>query len=369
MTTLPLAGIRVLSLAEQYPGPFATMLLADLGADVILVERPAGGDPSRRFPGLFMSLNRNKRSVTLDLKSAQGHADFMRLVDSADAVVEGFRPGMMARLGIGAEALRARKPSLVFASISSMGQTGPNVNIAGHDLSLQAAAGMVDIPLGKEAESALPVLPLADIASGMYAAFGIAAALFARSRSGLGATIDVSMLDSLVSWMTASLVPPMNGVPIRVQPPEDPGYGVFATSDQRQITLSIAGEDPMWSALCGLLGLDQFASLREDERNQRRGEIVPHLRQAVARWPCDLLCKKLEQEKIAFGPVLALAEVLAHPHMVARGMRVDVDGPAGVQKFVRQALIIDGQVGSLVRQAPMLGEHNDQVLGSLPPSH
>ena len=367
MTTLPLAGIRVLSLAEQYPGPFATMLLADLGADVILVERPAGGDPGRRFPGLFMALNRNKRSVTLDLKSEQGHADFLRLVDSADAVIEGFRPGMMARLGIGAEALRARKPGLIFASISSVGQTGPSVNIAGHDLSLQAAAGMVDIPLGKEADTALPILPLADLASGMYAALGIVTALFARTRSGRGAEVDVSMLDSLVSLMTAFLVPPMNGLPIRILPPEDPGYGVFATADRRQITLSIAGEDHMWSALCNLLGLDRFASLGEDERSRRRDEIVPRLREAIAGRPHDPLCEELEARKIAFGPVVGQTAVLDDPQMVARRMRVDVDGPAGVQKFVRQPIIFDGEIGAIVRQAPGLGEHNAEVLGGLPP--
>lgn len=205
MAKLPLAGVRILSLAEQYPGPYATMLLADLGADVILVERPGSGDPSRRFPGLFASFNRNKRSVVLDLKSESGKAEFLQLVDTADVVMEGFRPGVMARLQFGAEALRARKPSLVFVSISSFGQNGPQVGVAGHDLSIQAAAGMIDVPHGQEASLSLPVLPLADISSAMFAALGVVTALFARSRSGRGSEIDVSMLDSLVSWMTPFL--------------------------------------------------------------------------------------------------------------------------------------------------------------------
>ena len=139
--TLPLAGLRILSLAEQLPGPFATLLLADLGADVILVERPKGGDPSRRFPGLFASMNRNKRSVALDLKSPDGREQFLRLVDGADAVLEGFRPGVMQRLGLDADTLRQRKPALVVLSSSSFGQTGPYAHMAGHDLSIQAAAG------------------------------------------------------------------------------------------------------------------------------------------------------------------------------------------------------------------------------------
>ena len=366
MTTLPLAGVRILSLAEQYPGPFATMLLADLGADVILVERPDGGDPSRRFAGLFASLNRNKRSVTLDLKSEQGHAEFLRLVDSADAVVEGYRPGVMARLKIGAEVLRARKPSLVFMSISSFGQNGPSAGVAGHDLSIQGAAGMIDVQPGQEAGFALPVLPLADIASAMFAALGVVTALFARSRSGQGAAIDVSMLDSLVSWMTPFLVPPMNGLPTRALPPEDPGYGLFATSDGRQLTLSIAGEDRMWATLCGLLQLGEFAALGEDERSERRAEITPRLRAAIARWPYGELCTCLETERVAFGPVLPLHEVLQDPQMIVRRMGVDLDHAGGVLHFVRQPLLIDGNAGGVVRPPPELGQHNAEVLGTAP---
>ena len=364
MTTLPLAGVRILSLAEQYPGPYATLLLADLGADVILVERPAGGDPSRRFPGLFAALNRNKRSVTLDLKSAAGHAEFLTLVDSADVVLEGYRPGVMARLKLGAQALQARKPGLIFVSISSFGQTGPGVGVAGHDLSIQGAAGMIDVAPGAEAGFALPVLPLADIASAMFAALGIVTSLFARTRTGAATTIDVSMLDSLVSWMTPFLVPPMNDLPTRALPPEDPGYGLFGTADERQITLSIAGEDRMWEALCGLLKLDQFAHLNEVDRSARGTEITPFLRVAIAQWPCDALCARLEAEKIAFGPVLKLREVLTDAQMRSRRMTLDVASPTGgATKFVRQPLVLNGDIGRVERAVPALGEHNAELLG------
>ena len=363
MTTLPLAGVRILSLAEQYPGPYATMLLADLGADVILVERPAGGDPSRRFPGLFAALNRNKRSVTLDLKSATGHAEFLTLVDSADVVLEGYRPGVMARLQLGADVLQARKPGLIFVSISSFGQPGPGVGVAGHDLSIQGAAGMVDVAPGAEGHFALPVLPLADIASAMFAALGVVTALFARTRNGAGTTIDVSMLDSLVSWMTPFLVPPMNDLPTRALPPEDPGYGLFATADQRQITLSIAGEDRMWEALCGLLKLDQFAALNEVERSARGAEITPLMRVAIAQWPCAALCERLEAEKIAFGPVLKLHEVLTDAQMQSRRMTLDVASPSGgATRFVRQPLVMNGAIGRVERAVPELGEHNAELL-------
>ena len=166
MPSPPLSGIRVLSLAEQYPGPYATMLLADLGADVILVERPGSGDPSRRFPGLFASLNRNKRSIVLNLKNPEDKNVFLQLVDTADVVIEGFRPGVMQRLNLDAAALRQRKPTLIYTSISSFGQHGPLSGVAGHDLSIQAAAGMIKVPIGQESRSAVPVLPMADICIG-----------------------------------------------------------------------------------------------------------------------------------------------------------------------------------------------------------
>ena len=368
MAPLPLTGVRILSLAEQYPGPYATMLLADLGADVILVERPAGGDPSRRFPGLFAAFNRNKRSVALDLKSPQGHADFLRLVDGADVVLEGFRPGVMARLKLGAEVLRARKPALICASISSFGQTGPAAAIAGHDLSIQAAAGLIQVAPGQEAGYALPVLPLADISSAMFAALGIVTALYARQTSGLGSMIDVSMFDSIISWMTPFLVPPVNGLPTRTLPPEDPGYGLFATRDGQQITLSIAGEDAMWRALCDWLGLPQFAQLGVQARSQGAAEIVPLLRQAVASHDHAALCRQLEARHIAFGPVTGLGQVLTDPQLVARRMAVTIDGPNGRQTFVRQPLIMDGAIGSLQRPVPALGQHNAELLPALAPA-
>jgi crotonobetainyl-CoA:carnitine CoA-transferase CaiB-like acyl-CoA transferase len=362
MTTLPLSGVRVLSLAEQYPGPYAGMLLADLGADVILVERPGSGDPSRRFPGLFASFNRNKRSVVLDLKSAQGHADFLKLVDTADVVMEGFRPGVMARLKIGAEELKLRKPELIFVSISSFGQNGPLAGVAGHDLSVQAAAGLVQVPIGQEAQTPLPMLPLGDIASAMFAALGIVTALYARKSSGVGAAIDISMLDSLVSWMTPFLMPPMNNLKTRELPPLDPGYGIFLTADNRQITLSIAGEDNMWKALCSILSLAQFADLNEQDRSVKNKEITPFLRQAIAKQTHDNLYQQLKDASIAFGPVLGLNEVLNDPQMIVRGMTQSLASSEGVQKYVRQPMMMDGQGGVIARPPPSLGQHNAELL-------
>lgn len=363
MATLPLSGVRILSLAEQYPGPYAGMLLADLGADVILVERPGSGDPSRRFPGLFSSLNRNKRSVVLDLKSDEGRALFLELVDSADVVMEGFRPGVMARLNLGAKELRLRKPDLVFVSISAFGQSGPLAGVAGHDLSIQAAAGLVQVPIGQEAQATLPMLPLGDIASAMFAALGVVTALFSRKNSGQGSTMDVSMLDSLVSWMTPFLMPPMNNLETRELPPLDPGYGIFLTADGRQITLSIAGEDTMWTALCGILTLPQFSVLNEKDRSLRSKEITPFLREAILKHSCEILCQQLKEHSIAFGPVLGLDEVLNDPQMVVRGMTQTLETADGVQKYVRQPILMDDQGSVIHRLPPGLGQHNDELLG------
>jgi crotonobetainyl-CoA:carnitine CoA-transferase CaiB-like acyl-CoA transferase len=359
----PLAGVRVLTMAEQLPGPYATMLLADLGADVILVERPKGGDPSRRFPGLFTSLNRNKRSVTIDLKLPEERERFMKLVDSADAFLEGFRPGTVKRLGIDAESLRRRKPGLIYVSISSFGQDGPWVNIAGHDLSIQAAAGMMQVPIGEESRRDVPMLPMADIASGVFAAFGVVAALYGREKNGNGATLDVSMLDSLVSWMTCILGPPLNNLPLRDLPPLDPGYGIYSTKDRKQITLSIAGEDPMWAELCDLLGLKDLANLNEADRSALVAEIDPLVRDAMRQWDHDPLVVELEKRKIAFGPVLGITEALHGPQLEHRRMVQEFSNAGRKQRYVMQPILFDGEQFQLRRGVPQLGQDNKDVLG------
>jgi crotonobetainyl-CoA:carnitine CoA-transferase CaiB-like acyl-CoA transferase len=362
----PLKGYRIISLAEQYPGPYATMILADLGADVIMVERVTGGDPTRRYSGHFESLNRNKRSLALDLKSAEGREAFLRLVDTADVLVEGFRPNVMRRLGLGADELRGRRPELIYVSISSFGQGGPLATVAGHDLSIQGAAGLLEITPGTEDSAGLPRLPLADIASGLFAALGIVTSLLARAKSREGATVDVSMLDSLISWMTPLIVPAINQLTPAPLPPKEPGYGVFATSDGRQITLSIAGEDHLWNELCAVLDLGDLVGLSEADRVARRDEILPRLRAACLQRPIDWLSTHFERHKIAFGPVLHLQEIAEAGQVAARGMISELQAGEGATiKYVRQPLIIDGRGGTIRSAAPRLGQHNDELLREL----
>ena len=234
--------------------------------------------------------------------------------------------------------------------------------MAGHDLSVQGVAGLINVPLGQEAQAIMPWLPLADIASAMFAAISVLSALLTRSRSGQGSTVDVSMLDSLVSWMAPFIVPAINGMMPAPLPPKDPGYGLFGTADDRQITLSIAGEDHMWNALCVLLGLDDLAALTEAQRVERAAEVGPILRRAVASRPLAWLVQQLELRQIAFGPVLSLAEVADGAQVVHRGMIASVPGTNGAIRHVLQPLAIKGLQTPIRCNAPRLGEHTNELL-------
>lgn len=362
-THLPLTGIRVISLAPLYPGPLATMMLADLGADVIQVENPNGGDRTRRFPGHFEALNRNKRSVALDLKAADQRELFLKLVETADVVIEGFRPGVMARLKLTPDVLRERKPDLIFASISSYGQDGPMSQHGGHDLSLQAAAGLIDVRPGTESDTALPRLAISDIASGNAAAFGVVCALLQRERVGHASTLDVSMLDSVVTWMAPYLVPVMNGLQGARLPPTDPAYGIFISQDRVQFSLSISGEDHLWDVLCTELGMDALVGLKEHDRIADRSRIQDTLRMVLASRSMSWLEDMFSQSKIPFGPVRALSEIQDDPQVQARGMVVEfIDAAGKKMRYVRQAVVFDGKRTGVHSRAPQLGEHTAELL-------
>jgi crotonobetainyl-CoA:carnitine CoA-transferase CaiB-like acyl-CoA transferase len=355
----PLDGYRVLSLAEQYPGPMATMVLADLGADVILVERPDGGDPTRRFSGHFEALSRNKRSVALNLKSDRGRELFLDLLEGADVLVEGFRPGVMDRLGLAIPMLRERFPGLVCASISSFGQTGPFRDRGAHDLTIQAATGFVTSLAG--GRPAPTPLPLADISSAMYAALGIVTGLLARTDSGRGVYIDVSMLDCLVSWRSTMLVSALNGLDPAPYPPEDPGYGVFEAADGSLVNLSIAGEDHQWRQLCQELNLPDLGELPEAERNVRAAELDAVLVSAISELDGPSFVARCSSRGVGAGLVAELPSVATNEQVVARGQIVRA-GAQDAPRVVRQPLLFDGEGSEIRCPAPGLGEHTREVL-------
>ena len=350
-------GIRVLSLAEQLPGPFATMLLSDLGADVILVERQSG-DPARAFPSLFDSMARNKRSIAIDLKSCTGSNQFKTLVQKADVVVEGFRPGVMERLGLSYHTLEPINPGLVYASISGFGQSGPYRNRTAHDLSCQGVAGhLFDCSLGNT-----PAIPYGDLAGAMFAAFAVASALFARERTGHGTSIDLSMAEGLVSWITPFLGPALNGhAPIGLR--AEPAHGLFACGDGEVLSLSIAHEDHFWRALCGLLDLPDAVTLQAPQRVARSSELRARVAAILSGDSLANWSGKLDAAGIPWSPVQDLVAVSADPHFKERDLFASLPGEGSRStRFVNQPIKFSRYRTGVRTGAPALGEHTKEIL-------
>jgi crotonobetainyl-CoA:carnitine CoA-transferase CaiB-like acyl-CoA transferase len=305
-----LEGVRVLDFSIWRPGPYATQLLAEVGAEVVKVE-PPGGDPMRAYPGLFAALHADKRSLVLDLKE---RADLERALDlarGADVVVEGYRPGVAARLGVGWEQIRAINPSIVYCSVSGMGQDGPFADAPGHDLSYGAWAGALSPDGGPPA---IPAVPIADLAGGMSAAWAVCAALVRRARTGEGERVDVAMAGVLATWTGAA--PPRLGGDDDA-PRGVPGYGTFATADGRWVALSVLNEDHFWRPLCAELGLAGEAGLSFVERVARLDELQGRLSAAIAGRQRDELVDALLEAGVPVAPVLSRDEMVQVEHFRA----------------------------------------------------
>jgi crotonobetainyl-CoA:carnitine CoA-transferase CaiB-like acyl-CoA transferase len=314
-----LDGISVVDLSVWRPGPYATQLLAGFGAEVLKVE-PPGGDPMRAFPELFASLNAAKRSVRLDLKSDDGRAELLGLAADADVVVEGFRPGVVDRLGVGYRAVRAVNPGIVYCSVSGFGQSGPMADAPGHDLNYMAWAGVLS-PDGEA--PAVPRIPVADLAAGLAAAMAICAACVRRGGNDEGVFLDVAMVDVLATWTGAATN--------RIEGDEHAtraiaGYGTFETADGGFVTLGVLDEAPFWTALCRELGLDAHAGLSFAERAERTAALQPLVAAAVAARGRDDLVRALLAAGVPVAPVLDRPGVLANEHLRARGT-VRGEGP------------------------------------------
>jgi len=348
-----LDGLRVLDLTMWRPGPYATQLLAQHGADVIKVE-PPGGEPMRAFRSHFDLLNQHKRSVVLDLKDDADLARCLELADGADVFVEGFRPGVADRLGVGPAALLARNPRLVYCSLSGYGARGPLSGLPGHDVNYRAYAAAMPADAGPPDADGLPV---ADMAAATMAAFAIAAACLRARATGVGDRIDLGMADVLAHWV-GTVPPPARRAAAGKGPV--PGYGVYPTKDGRRIALGVASEQRLWAAVCRALGLDEHADAPFAERLARVRELDDAVAAAVAALPFDDAVARLTAAGAPVAPVLTRAEMMAHPHFRSRGV---VDG---------------GTVGSLVRTAahpplppgpvPELDEHRGQGWASGPPA-
>ncbi len=303
-----LSGLRVLDLSIWRPGPYATSLLVPLGADVLKVE-PPGGDPMRHYAGLFSSINQGKRSVQLDLKEADDRARGLQLAAQADVLVEGFRPGVLARLGLDEATVRAQNPGIVYCSISGYGQHDPRAALPGHDVNYHAWSGAL-VPEGGTARH-LPPLPTADLAAGLTAAFGICAAVLGRATTGEGASLDISMTDVLTTWTGPAGAREAGGTASGTPPPLIPGYGLFATSDGGQVALGIMNEQHFWAGLCGELGLDEVAALDFAGRCERGDELQRAVGEAIATQPRDALVARLMAAGVPVSPVLDRQGMLA----------------------------------------------------------
>jgi crotonobetainyl-CoA:carnitine CoA-transferase CaiB-like acyl-CoA transferase len=306
-----LDGLTVLDLTMWRPGPYATQLLAQLGADVIKVE-PPGGEPMRMFRSHFDLLNQHKRSVELNLKDAAGRARCLELAEGAEVFVEGFRPGVAERLGVGHEVVRARNPRLVYCSISGYGAEGPLAQVPGHDINYRAyAAAMTQDAVSPDADE----LPVADMSAATMAAFAITAAVLKARESGVGDRIDLGMADVLANWVgTVPTAKERTGAgPVA-------GYGVYKTKDGQKITLGVVSEERLWAATCQALGLAEHAEVPFLERLKRVRELDTAVAEAVARLTRDEAMERLSAAGAPVAPVLSRDEMIGLDHFRLRGV-------------------------------------------------
>jgi crotonobetainyl-CoA:carnitine CoA-transferase CaiB-like acyl-CoA transferase len=370
MTQLPLRGVRILDLSRLLPGPFCTLVLADLGAEVIKVEEPGGGDYLRGLPPLagdtgaqFLALNRDKRSITLDLKNPAGREVVLRLCERVDVVVESFRPGVLDRLGLGWTALSARNPGLVLLSISGYGQDGPLKERAGHDLDYIALAGLLALWQGASAAPAPPPVQLADLCGGgLWGVIGVCAALYARRESGAGRHLDLSMTEGALALLIPQLAAARQA---GVQPRQgegilgggQPNYQVYETSDGQQLAVG-ALEPKFWAALSRALGRPvDFNVLAgpTEERARLTAELRALFRRKTrAEWEALFAAHDACVE-----PALSLAEVPAHPQHAARQIFFTLDDPR--RGALREARTPFGSPEGH-SPAPALGEHTEAIL-------
>ncbi len=325
-----LDGTTVLDLSTQMPGPYCSMILADLGADVIKVEAPAG-DPLRAYPPMFDSVNRGKRSMALDLKTADGKAILGRLAGRADLMLEGFRPGVAARLGVDYASVAKIKPDIIYCAISGFGQDGPYRDRSGHDINYLALGGVLGLEVPIAGRPSPPPVLVSDLAAGQFAAIGLLAALVGRLRTGAGQYIDLSMTDGVVSWVGTELARfhAEGKSPDRPNVTVAPHYEVYATADGEFVALGIVYEDHFWRNLCDLLALPGWRGWNNDARLRRFEEIRGELRRVFFRRTRAEWERLFEGVDVPFAGVASLGEVLENPQFRHRGLFAELPSSAG----------------------------------------
>lgn len=372
----PLAGLRILDLSRVLACPFATMIMAELGADVIKVEQPGTGDETRGFEPFFngvsayyMAFNRSKESITVNLRNPEGQKIVHDLAAKSDVLIENFPVGTLKRYGLDYDSLKAEAPHLVYLSCTGFGQTGPYAAHKGYDTVFMAMGGIMSLTGERGRGPVKPGLPVADLTSGLWAAVALLAALQGRATTGQGSYIDFSMLDGQVSLLTlaAARFFALGEVPARIGT-EHPGRvpsASFLCADGKW--LHITCSDQHWLPLCRTLDLadwgGQVELLKNRGRLDRRDEVMAKLSDAIAQRERDTLCRLLETADVPVGPVNSVDEVLSDPHILARGLIQSFDYPsAGRFPALAVPFKFAGFEDPEVRRPPLLGEHTETVL-------
>ena len=375
----PLAGIRVLDLTRVLAGPFCSMILGDMGAEIIKVEEPGKGDDTRGWPPFsggeatyFLSVNRNKKSLTLNMKAPDGQAILRRLVAKADVVLENFRPGTMERLGFGYDALRKVNPRLIYCAISGFGESGPEASRPGYDLIVQGESGVMDLTGFADGPPVKVGNSVADLVSGMAAAHGVTLALLSRARTGKGQKVEIGMLDVMASLLTyqAGLYWNGGGRPARRgnQHPSIVPYEVFQAQDA-YMTLGVANNS-LFDRMCRAIGREELAKDprfdSEASRVTNREVLVPLLNSIFSTRPASDWLKRLDEAGVPAGRIKTVAEVCDSEHLRARGMFVSLNHPkAGAVTAMGVPIRLWDTPGAAQAPAPLLGQHTDEILTGL----
>ena len=376
MPAQPLEEVKVLDCTQFMAGPYCSLLLADMGADVVKVERPGVGDETRhQAPTIngvaapFLMINRNKRSLVLDLKAPEGQETFRRLVPRFDVVVENFRPGTLEKLGLGYKDLKPLNPSLIYCSISGFGQTGPYRHRGGFDLVAQGMSGIMSVTGIPDGPPVKVGVPITDLAAGMYAANGIMAAYIHRLKTGQGQLVDTSLLEAGVAltfwetgilWATGQSPGPM-GSAHRISAP----YQALRCQD-KLITIGAANQ-VNWERLCRAIGREELVEdprfLTDSLRRQHYQELAEELEATLSKRPAAHWLAQLEEAKVPSGPINTMAEVYADPQIQARDMVVELSHPtAGPIKSIGIPVKLSETPASIRRPPPLLGQHSEEVL-------
>lgn len=376
----PLEGIKVLDLSHALAGPHCSTLLADFGADVYKLETPGTGDIARAWgiplPGgensYFVALHRNKRGISLDLKTERGRELFLDLVEQVDVVLENFRVGTLDRLGLGYEVSKARNPGIVYASISGFGQDGPYRDRAAMDLVVQGESGMISVTGDEDSRGARCGVSIADLTAGMYAALGIVMALRVKEATGVGQHVDVSMLEGQISLLNLMISAYLaNG---EVPKPMGTAYGAllpyqsFRTQTE-DFTIAI-GSQKLWKIFCPLIGrpdlTDDTRFCDNNARVQNRELLTGMLQQVFLTKTFDDWAALFEPAGIPFGAINSVDKLVEHPQVKARNAIVDIDHPrAGPYKLVGVPMRLSATPGAVRSPSPALGEHTREALREL----